>query len=576
MSEYGSDWEDKLDSHEKNKEEDDVKGEEIKLKEIADEWDPNEDTEDPFEEYENWDPNDDTEDFLKELKNRNFEQDPKDDNTEHLHQENKERNEEIIHERITANKKYDIQKIREEIRNIEWGKVAKDWTIKYPKNQYSDYEIQLDLKQDCSRANPLYKHKKWLETVYNNKKLNLTDQLISEVCGVHLTTIQNWRKIHDIPAKDWTNGRWIDERGYVKLYMPKGYLHPELVPLKGRNVRFEHVIVMEKYLSEDPKLEWSKKYLIDGKYLKKGTNVHHINFKKSDNRLENLWLYENIKNHKKVERTSNECFRDLIKLNQIKFKNEKYYLNTNFDCRKLSSSKIKEILKPISINPYKDINLVKEEIKKINWKEITDDWIAKIRENQHSEKEILLDPYSDSSDENPLYLHKQWVEHLVHEKRFNLTQRRLAKLCDVDRGVIYYWSKVKHNINMENERRGFGKRISDSGRVWMRVPEDYGNPIAKNNKGWMYEHRYILERYLTEHPELDWSKKYLIDCKYLKSDCLVHHINFDPLDNRLENLWICGNNVEHRKLETSLTFFVDDLLKSNIIAFRNGKYNLNL
>ena len=81
---------------------------------------------------------------------------------------------------------------------------------------------------------------------------------------------------------------------------------------------------------------------------------------------------------------------------------------------------------------------------------------------------------------------------------------------------------------------------------------------------------------LTEHPELDWSKKYLIDGKYLKSDCLVHHINFDPLDNGLENLWICENKVEHRKLETSLTFFVDDLLKSNIIAFRNGKYNLNL
>ncbi len=186
---------------------------------------------------------------------------------------------------------------------------------------------------------------------------------------------------------------------------------------------------------------------------------------------------------------------------------------------------------PISINPYKDINLIKEEIKKFNWKEISDEWIVKILENQPSEKKILLDPCSDCSEENPLYLHKDWVNRLVHDENFNLTQRRLAKLCGVDRGVIYYWSKVKHSIDMENERRGFGKRLSNKGRVWMRVPEDYGNPIAKKNKGWMYEHRYILEQHLAKNPELDWSKNYLLDGKYLKSECLVHHINFDPLDN---------------------------------------------
>ena len=468
------------------------------------------------------------------------------------------------------------REIQDYIKNIDWNKITKDWIITQRKNQYPAYEIQLNPKQDCSRANPLYKHKIWLETVYTNKNLNLTDQLISKVCGVHLNTIQIWRKKHNIPAKDWTNGRWIDERGYVKLYMPKGYFHPELVPQKGRNVRFEHVIVMEKYLSEHPELEWSKKYLLDGKYLKKGTVVHHINFKKSDNRLENLWLYENTKSHKKADSTLNDCFRDLIKLNQIGFKDGKYYLNTNFNCKKLRSSQIKEILKPISINPYKDINLIKEEIKKINWKEISNDWIVKIHENHPSEKEILLDPYSDCSDENPLYLHKEWVDRLVHDENFNLTQRRLAELCGVDRGVIFYWSKVKHNINMENERRGFGKRQHSKDRVWIRVPEGYGNPIAKNNKGGMYEHRYILEQHLAKNPELDWSINYLIDGRYLKSEYIVHHINFDPLDNRLENLWLCENNFEHRKLETTLTFFVDDLLKSGFIVFRNGKYNFNL
>jgi hypothetical protein len=565
MNKHDTDWEDEQESHENRRENHEPKGEEIRSEDLEYDWEPSEETEDFFEDDENWKPGDEPEDLFEY---QNFDLSFKDDNTKLL---KKEENYET-----TKNISYNIRKIKEKIRNIDWDNISEDWKIKYQKNQYPSYDIQLDPKQDSSRANPLYKHKKWLETVYNNKELNVTDKLISEVCGVHLTTIQNWRKIHDIPAKDWTNGKWVEERGYVKILMPKGYLHPELVPNKGRNVRFEHVIVMEKYLSEHPELEWSKEHLIDEKYLKMGTIVHHVNFKKSDNRLENLWLYENISNHKKVEKTLTECFRDLIKLNLIGFENGNYYLNTNFDYRKLSSSKIKEILKPISINPYKDIKLIKEEIKKINWNEISDNWDIKIRENQPSEKEFSLDPFSDCSDENPLYLHNKWVDRLVHDKNFNLTQRRLAKLCGVDRGVIFYWSKVKHNINMENERRGFGKRISSAGRIWMKLPESYGNPISKKNKGWMYEHRYKLERYLADHPELEWSKKYLIDGKYLKSECLVHHINFDPLDNRLKNLWICKNNIKHRKLETSLTFFVDDLLKSGFIIFRNGIYNPNL
>ena len=129
---------------------------------------------------------------------------------------------------------------------------------------------------------------------------------------------------------------------------------------------------------------------------------------------------------------------------------------------------------------------------------------------------------------------------------------------------------------MENKNIGFGKRQHSEGRVWMRVPEDYRNPTAMNNKGWMYEHRYIMERYLAEQPELEWSKKYLIDKKYIKPECIVHHINFDAMDNRLENLWICENRIEHGLIETSLTSSVDDLLRFNFIDFRNGKYHMIL
>jgi hypothetical protein len=109
----------------------------------------------------------------------------------------------------------------------------------------------------------------------------------------------------------------------------------------------------------------------------------------------------------------------------------------------------------------------------------------------------------------------------------------------------------------------------------INTPEDSENPTTKNT-GWIYEHRYKLERYLSVHPELEWSKKYLTDGKYLNSKCIVHHINFDPLDNRIENLWICENKTEHRKLETSLSSYVYDLLRLDFIVFKDEKYNLNL
>ena len=91
----------------------------------------------------------------------------------------------------------------------------------------------------------------------------------------------------------------------------------------------------------------------------------------------------------------------------------------------------------------------------------------------------------------------------------------------------------------------------------------------------MREHRYIMERYLAEHPELEISRKYLLDDNYLKSTCVVHHINFDANDNRLENLWVCENGYEHQLIESSLLTFVDELLKSRLIVFRKGEYSLD-
>lgn len=82
-------------------------------------------------------------------------------------------------------------------------------------------------------------------------------------------------------------------------------------------------------------------------YIKTGCIVHHINYRKRDNYIDNLWLYASNSEHNNTN--INPCLSGLIKLGQILFSqsNNKYILNSNFDYRNLESEQIKEIIKPV-------------------------------------------------------------------------------------------------------------------------------------------------------------------------------------------------------------------------------------
>jgi len=84
-----------------------------------------------------------------------------------------------------------------------------------------------------------------------------------------------------------------------------------------------------------------------------------------------------------------------------------------------------------------------------------------------------------------------------------------------------------------------------------------------------------MERHLAKHPELEISNKVLIDGKYLKSECQVHHINLNYQDNRIENLCVFEKDEDHKIATKSLYGLVDDLVKSRIIKFKDGKYLIN-
>jgi hypothetical protein len=75
-----------------------------------------------------------------------------------------------------------------------------------------------------------------------------------------------------------------------------------------------------------------------------------------------------------------------------------------------------------------------------------------------------------------------------------------------------------------NPNYGGGKYIDDRGYVRVLVPDH-----PKNIKGYIYEHRYIMETYLG---------------RYLQTWESVHHINEVKEDNRIENLFLCSTK-EH-------------------------------
>ena len=76
------------------------------------------------------------------------------------------------------------------------------------------------------------------------------------------------------------------------------------------------------------------------------------------------------------------------------------------------------------------------------------------------------------------------------------------------------------------------------------------HPFAK--KGWIPEHRYVVERNIG---------------RYLEDTEIIHHINMDKKDNRIENLHVFKTNREHFLSHGSLNKCVKKLINDGIIFF---------
>lgn len=136
--------------------------------------------------------------------------------------------------------------------------------------------------------------------------------------------------------------------------------------------------------------------------------------------------------------------------------------------------------------------------------------------------------------------------------------RKTAKYCStICANKSGYWTgkkrpdisnKAKVWVNERLKSYWFkkGGHITNTGRTRIKTFGDKNqkyNILHKNGKN-IKEHRYIVEQFIG---------------KKLCEKEIIHHINGDKKDNRIENLYICSDRAEHTKIHINNT-----IVKSNI------------
>lgn len=154
----------------------------------------------------------------------------------------------------------------------------------------------------CIRCNSIFTKKT------NTSRNDFNKQKFCNISCFRKSLSENLFKKRGKNSIFWKGGIQY-HKGYKYVYAPDH-------PYRARELYVgEHRLVVEEHI---------------GRFIKKSEFVHHINGDRLDNRIENLYLCKDGKEHTAIHRQMDELMFELIKNGIVKFNEQekRYYLVT--------------------------------------------------------------------------------------------------------------------------------------------------------------------------------------------------------------------------------------------------------
>lgn len=121
------------------------------------------------------------------------------------------------------------------------------------------------------------------------------------------------------------------------------------------------------------------------------------------------------------------------------------------------------------------------------------------------------------------------------------------------------------SVSSKEEKPLYRRHSSGYLRRW--TTDVFHPRLVKNGRdkkpkgGRVYEHILIMEEYLG---------------RYLTKREMVHHINGNKTDNRIENLHLCRDNIHHQQIHKKMEQFMNQLLVNGVVSFDKEKEEFKL